>query len=105
VRTELFFGLGKPDGAEVTELEFQQFLTREVSPQFPDGLTLLSGRGQFKDASGQIVKEPARILIVVYPMARSHNLSQHIERIRNAYKKAFHQGSVLRTDELTCVSV
>lgn len=104
VRTELFFGLGKPDGSEVAELEFQQFLVREVTPQFPDGLTLLSGRGQFKAASGQIGKEPARLLVLIYPLERSDNPNQKIEQIRHAYKTTFHQGSVLRTDELTCVS-
>jgi hypothetical protein len=104
MRTDLFFGLGKPNGAEVTEAEFQQFLAREVTPQFPDGLTLLSGRGQFKDASGHVVKEPTRVVIVIYPLERSTQHNQHLEQIRNAYKNAFQQGSVLRTDEVTCVS-
>ncbi len=104
VRTELFFGRGKPNGSEITELEFQQFLTREITPQFPDGLTLVAGRGQFKDASGQVIKEPANVLILIYPLERSTPLSQKIEQIRTAYKTVFHQGSVLRTDEQTCVS-
>ena len=38
-RTELFFGLRKPNGAEVNQAEFQQFLDREVTPRFPDGFT------------------------------------------------------------------
>jgi hypothetical protein len=66
IRTELFFGLGKSDGTEVTNSEFQQFLTREVTPKFPDGLTLLSGRGQFKNTNATLVKEPANLLILVY---------------------------------------
>lgn len=104
VKTELFFGLGKPDGSEVTELEFQQFLTHEVTPQFPDGLTLLSGRGQFKDARGQVVKEPANLLILLYPFEQLNNHNQRIEQVRKAYKTIFQQGSVLRTDELICAS-
>ncbi len=104
VRTELFFGRGKSDGSEVTELEFQQFLTREVTPRFPDGLTLLMGRGQFKDARGRVVKETANVLILLYPWERSQQQNQTIEQIRNAYKTIFQQGSVLRTDELTCGS-
>lgn len=104
VRTELFFGLSKADGSEVTDLEFQQFLNREVTPKFPDGLTLLSGRGQFKNSSGQIIKEPAKLLILIYPLEQSSNSSQNIEQIRKAYKIAFQQNSVLRTDESSCVS-
>jgi hypothetical protein len=104
VRTDLFFGLGKSNGSEITAAEFQQFLTREITPQFPDGLTLLSGRGQFQDAGGRVVKEPANVLIIIYPLDRSPHHNQKIEQIRNAYKTAFHQESVLRADELTCVS-
>jgi hypothetical protein len=103
-RTELFFGLGKPDGSEVTEAEFQRFLNREVTPRFPDGLTLLAGRGQFKDSSGTIVKEPARLLILLYPTEKLNSSSQKIEQIRKVYKTVFQQESVLRTDESSCVS-
>ncbi len=104
MRTGLFFGLGKANGSEITEAEFQQFLAHEVTPQFPGGLTLLSGRGQFQDATGRVVKEPATMLILIYPLERSHHHNQKIEQIRKAYKTVFHQESVLRTDELTCVS-
>jgi Protein of unknown function (DUF3574) len=108
VRTELFFGLSKPDRVQVTELEFQQFINREVTPRFPDGLTLLSGRGQFKDSTNKIVKEPANLLILIYPQARLSpgkvEQNQKVEQIRKAYKLAFQQESVLRSDELSCVS-
>ena len=47
IRTELFFGADKPDGTEVSEEDFQDFLDKKVTPLFPDGLTVLSGKGQF----------------------------------------------------------
>ena len=50
-RTELFFGLSRPNGSDVTEEEFQHFIDTKVTPRFPDGLTLLSGKGQFKDST------------------------------------------------------
>jgi hypothetical protein len=101
-RTELFFGLRKQNGTEVKNAEFQQFLDREVTPRFPDGFTVISGRGQFKDARGAILQERSRLLILLYPMAASNN--QQIERIRTAYIKAFQQQSVLRSDNLACVA-
>ncbi len=101
-RTELFFGLSKPNGTAVQNAEFQQFLNREVTPRFPDGFTVLSGQGQFKDASGVIIKERSQLLILLNPIAASNN--QKIEEIRKAYIKAFQQQSVLRTDELSCAS-
>ena len=56
-RTELYFGMSKPDGKNVTNLEFREFLDREVSSRFPDGLTLLTGYGQYRSATGYIAKE------------------------------------------------
>jgi Protein of unknown function (DUF3574) len=101
-RTELFFGLRKPNGTEVNNAEFQRFLNREVTPRFPDGFTLLAGNGQFKNDRGVILKERANLLILLYPVAV--NSSQKIEQIRTAYTTAFQQQSVLRADELACAS-
>lgn len=101
-RTELFFGLRKPNGTEVDSAEFQRFLDREVTPRFPDGFTLVSGYGQFKSASGAILKERSKQLILLYPVAATSD--RQIEQIRKAYTTAFQQQSVLRADELSCAS-
>lgn len=101
-RTELFFGLRKPNGTEVNNAEFQRFLDREVTPRFPDGFTLLTGNGQFKNTRGVILKERSNLLILLYPVAAIDN--QKIEQIRKAYVKTFQQQSVLRADELSCAS-
>ncbi len=101
VRTELYFGLSKPNG-EVTEDEFQNFINTEVTPRFPTGLTLLSGKGQFKDSTGTITKERSKLLILLYTF--SNESSSAVEQIREAYKKTFQQESVMRVDEQSCVS-
>jgi Protein of unknown function (DUF3574) len=101
-RTELFFGLRKPNGKEVNNAEFKQFLDRQVTPRFPDGFTVMSGQGQFKDGRGSILQERSKLLILLYPIAVSSN--QQIEQIRTAYIKAFQQQSVLRADNLSCAA-
>jgi Protein of unknown function (DUF3574) len=101
-RTEPFFGLRKPNGTEVNSGEFQQFIDREVTPRFPDGFTLLSGNGQFKDARGAILQERSKLLILLYPIAATSN--RQIEQIRKAYITAFQQQSVLRADNLSCAA-
>ena len=55
-RTELYFGTAKPDGV-VTEAEFRRFIDRQVTPKFPDGLTILTADGQFRSPDGTVVKE------------------------------------------------
>jgi hypothetical protein len=97
VRTELFFGSDKPEG-EVTEEDFQRFLTEVITPLFPDGLTLLSGLGQFRNAKGDIIQERSWLLILLYPVEDRRDSSLKIEEIRRRYKEDHEQESVLRTD-------
>jgi hypothetical protein len=96
-RTEMFFGAGR-----VSDAEWKQFLAREVTPRFPDGLTALDGYGQWKAPSGAIAKERSRVLILMHNEDASS--SQRIEAIRATYKRQFHQSSVMRVDAEDCVS-
>jgi hypothetical protein len=98
-RSELFFGTARPDGTVVTEAEWKHFLDAEVTPRFPSGLTTLTGVGQFKDAEGEIVRERSVVLILLYPDRERQASDRKIEEIREAYKRAFLQESVLRVDD------
>lgn len=102
VRVELFFGLSRP-GAVVTDAEFKAFVDDRITPRFPDGLTLLAGSGQFRDAGGTIVAEQARLLILLTPRD-GILLDDKVEVIRSDYRQAFQQQSVLRADSPACVS-
>jgi hypothetical protein len=102
-RTELYFGSAKPDGRVVSETQFQQFVDQEVTPRFPDGLTLLTGYGQYRNSAGVIIKERSAELILLYPLAQ-RDASGKIEEIRERYKQAFRQESVLRVDSLAAIS-
>ena|SRR5438034_4565435 len=97
VRTELLFGAARP-GGEVTETEFKQFLEQCITPRFPDGLTLLVGRGQFRGADGIPIQERSILLILLYPHKVQRERSRRIDEIRDAYKRIFQQESVLRSD-------
>lgn len=89
-------------GAASSEADWQAFLDTEVTPRFPDGLTVLSGYGQWRNAAGIIAKESARVLLVWY--APSPDAHARIETIRAAYKARFAQESVMRVDGFSCVS-
>ena|SRR3712207_3719657 len=96
-KTELYFGTAKPDGSFVTEIEFMNFLNAEITPRFPDGLTVLTGYGQFLNSAGIIQKETSYLLIILYP-PQAKDASRKIEEIRELYKSRFDQESVLRAD-------
>ena len=101
-RTELLFGLSRSGGPDITEQEFADFVDAKVTPRFPNGLTVLSGNGQFRDSSGTIVEEGSKLLILLYPFNVQD--SKQVDEIRRDYKELFQQESVLRIDELSCVS-
>jgi len=102
-RLELYFGTQRPGGAPVTEAEWAGFLDEEVTPRFPDGLTVLEGNGQWRNSQGVITRETSTVLVILYDPAAQKETA--IEDIRAAYKDRFDQESVMRVDGPTqCVS-
>ncbi|MDQ3656296.1 MAG: DUF3574 domain-containing protein [Chloroflexota bacterium] len=105
IRTELYFGTTLPDGSEMTADQWADFLDAEITPRFPDGLTVLEGYGQFLNSEGIIAGETSIVLIIFHPGEFVDESSVSIEEIRDAYETAFEQESVLRVDsEPVCVS-
>lgn len=102
-RLELYFGTQRPGGAPVTEAEWAAFLDEKVTPRFPDGLTVLTGNGQWRNSKGLVTKETSAVLVVLYEPSAEKEAA--IEDIRAAYKDRFDQESVMRVDAgAQCVS-
>lgn len=99
VRTELFFGTAKPDGTAVSDEEWDAFLDTEITPRFPEGLTVLEGAGQWQEADGDIIEEQSKIVVLLYPREAIAESNADIEAIRAAYARAFQQDAVLRADD------
>ena len=97
-RTELYMGMSIPGGTMVSDDAWEKFLAEVVTPQFPDGFTVLGGRGQYREASGTIAKEPSHVLVFLYLRSQRKSAGAKIESIRSEYKKRFSQESVLRVD-------
>ncbi|MGW3310460.1 DUF3574 domain-containing protein [Streptomyces sp. NPDC001073] len=104
IETRLFFGTERPDGGPaVTERQFAAFVDKEVTPGFPDGLTVQDGRGQWRDRNGRVEKERSYELILLYPVSAAGANDRRIEGVRRAYEKAFGQDAVARVDDRTRV--
>ena len=105
VRSELYFGLTKPDKSVLTDAEWSQFVDEVITPRFPAGFTVLSGLGQWRTAAGNIAKENSKVFVVVYPKRERSSAGKKLNEIRAEYKKRFEQESVLRVDILRSVTV
>jgi Protein of unknown function (DUF3574) len=100
---ELLFGRKIGDRLGVSEREFLNFLDREITPRFPDGLTVYDARGQWRDSDrNRIVREPSKVVMIVLP-GRPEDMARLTE-VAEAYKKRFRQQSVGMVLRPACVS-
>ena len=102
VKYQLFMGRGGESGEVVDDAAWEAFLRDTVTPRFPDGLTVLDGRGQWRDSEGLVQKERSKVLVILAPP--SDDGMRLIDEISEAYERRFEQESVLRVVYDTCVS-
>jgi hypothetical protein len=96
-RSELFFGQSMPGGALIPAADWQRFVDEQITPAFSDGLTIVDAGGQYKNRTGTVIKEPAKIVILVYRSSAEKDAA--IRRLVDDYKRQFKQESVLWTSE------
>jgi len=85
---ELLFGR-----TGVSEARWVRFLAAEVTPRFPDGLTVLDARGQWRAPGAiKIVRERSKIVMIAMPPHADNDAK--IYAMAEAYKKQFRQDSV-----------
>jgi hypothetical protein len=101
-RLELLFGTQRGSGPPISETEWSSFLGEEVTPRFPDGLTVFTGYGQWRGRGGVIAQERSIMLVIWYEPTEESEAE--IEAIRSAYTRRFGQESVMRVDGVSCVS-
>jgi len=100
---ELLFGRKIGDRLGVSETQFLNFLDREITPRFPDGLTVYDARGQYRDPErNRIVREPSKVVMIALPGNAED--SRRLAEIAEAYKKRFRQQSVGMILRPACVS-
>ena len=96
---QLFFGRNIDQPPVVTEVQFRDFVAQEITPRFPEGLTVFDGAGQWQEADGDIIEERSKVVVLLYPREASGESHAEIEAIRAAYEGRFGQDAVLRADD------
>ena len=105
VDTRLYFGLGPADHSDrgISESAWRDFLDKEVTPRFPDGLSVIDVYGQWQ---GKQETAPERLhsklLVIDYPDTAVNR--DKIEAIRAAWKQRTGDQSVLRVTQPADVS-
>jgi len=82
---ELFFGRTR-----VSEASWTRFLATEITPRFPDGLTVLEAKGQWRNPTTKaIARERSTVVTIAMPPARTNDA--RLQQIVEAYKTRFKQ--------------
>jgi hypothetical protein len=99
---ELMFGRSVEGRVVVPDRAWAGFLAREVTPRFPEGLSVVDAAGQYKAQGGQVLHEPSKLVVVIAPdKPETHD---HIAAIKAAYKKEFRQQTVVAVTREVCAS-
>lgn len=100
---DLGFGRAIGDRLGVSDADFARFTAEEITPRFPDGLTVLDSVGQWRDpARGRLVRERGKLVIIVF--ADDPDKRAALTQIADAYKRRFRQQSVMVAVRASCVS-
>lgn len=74
-----------------------------MTPRFPEGLSTWQASGQWRSASGEVIREPSYVLSLVHPDDPVPNKA--VQEIIASYKTRFQQEAVLRVKSYTCMSL
>jgi Protein of unknown function (DUF3574) len=102
VQDQLYFGLSVPDGGQISLAQWQAFLRDEVTPRFPQGLSVVEAAGQWRGNDGSIVQENSRVLTLVHADDKPNEAA--IQAIMASYKSRFSQEAVMRLKQRACTS-
>jgi hypothetical protein len=99
---ELLFGrdIGRRRG--VSDAAFARFVAGELTPRFPDGLTISDATGQWRDPTGGLAHEATKRVDIVLP-GRADDQAK-LDAVVTAYKRKFRQQSVGVIVQWACVS-
>jgi Protein of unknown function (DUF3574) len=103
LQVDLYFGRETDKGREVSEAEWAAFLNEEVTPRFPDGLSVVDVRGQYRHPEGRIARERSKLLVVVVFDAPNH--LARVQALVDAYSMRYGQHSVFRVERAVCAGL
>ncbi|MEA2934368.1 MAG: hypothetical protein QOD74_1014 [Variibacter sp.] len=102
LRAELFFGRNLKVGGSIGESAWASFLAQEVTPRFPQGLTVVDAAGQWRNAASRVIRERSKVLLVVAP--DESDTRTRLQAVRDAYARRFRQQSVGLVTQAVCAA-
>ncbi len=104
LQVELLFGRNIGGRLGVSEKKWSRFVEAEITPRFPQGLTVLEAGGQWRDTGNKrIVRERSKIVVLIVPA--DTNSYERLDAIVAAYKDRFNQQAVGMVARPVCTNL
>jgi hypothetical protein len=91
---ELFFGREKASRRIVSDADWSDYLAAVVTPNFPDGLTVFDGYGQWRNPQTGAIGRSSGVKIVLIAVKPAPDIAARLRAVIDAYKARFQQQSV-----------
>ena len=99
---QLFLGR-KNVGPRASEPDLQRFIDEEITPRFPDGVTVVNGGAQWQGSENVLMRDAAKVVHIVLPA--KGDMNGKLDAVRKAYRTRFKQESVLVVTQPACVAL
>lgn len=99
---QMVFGRDIGEKVGVSETDWKGFVDREVATRFPAGFTVIDAVGQWRGENGEPVREPSKVLLIV--LSGAPHEGERLAGLARAYKRQFHQQSVLLMEQAACAT-
>ena len=87
----------------VSEASWARFLAAEVTPRFPDGLTVYDAKGQWRNPETKMIsRERTKVVMIAMPPGADNDA--RLQAVIEAFKTRFKQQSVGLIQRPSCVS-
>lgn len=104
VRTaEVYFNRAPGGRLGVSEAAFRRFVADELTPRFPQGLTVLDGGPQWRGKANQALHDAAKVALIALPGDRDP--SSQLEAVRGAYHSRFQLDSTVKIGDPVCAAL
>lgn len=98
---QLFLGARTPTTPD-DDRDLRRFVDKEVTPRFPDGVTIVDGGGQWKGSENRLIREASKVLLVVLP---SSGGGAKVDAVRTAYRTKFKREPVVVLPPPACAAL
>ena len=102
LRTAQLF-LGGAAQGRLSDAALHRFVREEISPRFPQGVTVIDGGRQWAGPQNRLLRQAAKVVTIVLPSRG--DAGARVEAVRAAYKARFRQETPPPLTQSACLAI